>query len=57
MPPLPVPWCDALCQPGRSVHAWLVMVYSEKLDCDHTKALHPTLMGEEHCHGEHPHPE
>jgi hypothetical protein len=56
MPPLPVLWGDALCQPGRSVHAWLVMVYSETLDCDHTKALQPPLRAEEHHDGEHPHP-
>ena len=55
MLPLPVPWRDVLCQPGRSVHACRVIVYSEKLDCDHTKPLQQTIRAEEHCDGEYPH--
>ena len=47
----PLPHQDEACMTS------LVMVYSEKLNCDHTKAAAPNHKGGGHHDGEHPYPE
>jgi hypothetical protein len=57
MPSLPVPWCDAPCHPSSSEHDRMATRVGEHLYSHHPKPLQQPIMAEEHCHGEHTHPQ